>query len=444
MSYRHIILIFSEMNSTDVSESISANLTDSSNIPVNGDNVTGSSLITEVNMPAPCVSNNSLSSWITITSVAIVPLLLVVGIIGNTFTVIVMRSKRYRASPTGVYLTALALSDLIFITAYPFAKSTTRVLFGEDVRAISNVGCKLYFWVFRLTKWCSAWFVATIGCERFFVVWLPLRAKLISNKRVAVITVTCVVTIGAVYEGVRTFNTYIVNEICMPNNEPPELKQLATAFMISTTIIYTIIPKVLLLCATPLTVFKLIHQRQKRREMTHNTGSDETVRITVMLLSVTITYIILVTPISVAHLVMYFQGNSIFLVKDTGFIIFREIAQLLEQLNFVINFFLYVVSNTSFRQKIGTLLKCNYYNAKSSFRTSNIDRNSMSNKDTSSTTLNGWKVCIIISCNFDFLFHINSGKSIFIKLMYFQDDIIFWWKIQVSITSKRLPSPSNN
>ena len=374
------------MNSTGVEDGSSAITTDSieraTMVDSNAASITHTS---PENVTEPtCPSGTNLSSWITLTSVAIVPLLLVVGVLGNTFTVIVMRSKRYRSSSTGVYLTSLAISDLTFILAFPFAKSTTRVLFNEDVRALSNAGCKLYFWVFRATKWCSAWFVAMIGCERFLVVWLPLKAKLISNKRVAVITVVVVATVGSVYEGVRTFNTYIVDDICMPNNEPPELKELATAFMISTTIIYSIIPKVLLLCATPLTVIKLLHQRKKRREMTSCTGSDETRRITIMLLSVTTTYIILVTPISVAHLVMYFQGDSIFLVKDPGFVLFREIAQLLEQLNFVINFFLYVVSNASFRRQLGEILKCSQ--ARAPLRTStNIDRSSV--KDSSSTTL---------------------------------------------------------
>ena len=344
-------------------------------------NYSGRKPINEDITNASCFSGPCSTSWVTLTTVAVLPILLFVGVFGNAFTIIVMRSKKFRSSPTGVFLTALALSDLTFILTFPFAKSATRVLLKEDIRAFSDVGCKLYFWVFRGTKWCSAWIVALIGCERFLVVWFPLKAKLISNKRISLIAVTNVVIIGFAYETFRTFNTYIVNGVCTPNNDPPELKTSATIFMIISTIVYTVTPKVILLCATPLTIAKLLQQRKTRQGMTHNTGTDETKHITIMLLCVTTTYIILVTPISVAHLVTYFQGDNIFLIKEVGFVIFREIAQILEMLNFVINFFLYVISSASFRRQFFEIIQC------TSERTTNMEHNPVLARTTSSSNI---------------------------------------------------------
>ena len=307
---------------------------------------------------APSVKIGSCITWITVISCSVVPLLLLIGLFGNTFTIIVMRSKRYRSSSTGVYLTALALSDVTFILAFPFVKSTTIDLFNIDVRAVSVIGCRLFYAVFRGTKICSSWFVVLICIERFLVVWFPLKAKVISNKRVALISVACVLVAEFTFEGARSGGIFVVNGLCLPYYETPETKKMAAAMILTGTVLYNVIPTIILICATPMTMIKLFYHQRKRREMATYTGSDETSRITVMLLSVTVAYIILVTPIAVAHSVAFFQGDNIYLSKEPGIIIFREIAQVLEQINYVINFFLYVISNASFRHHFCHLIEC--------------------------------------------------------------------------------------
>ena len=109
--------------------------------------------------------------WITLTSYITVPLLFAVGLVGNILTIIAMRSRRFQQSSTGVYLTALALSDMTFILVFPFSKSTANQLLNMDVKAISSIGCKVFFLIFRGTKISSSWLVILIGIERFLVVW---------------------------------------------------------------------------------------------------------------------------------------------------------------------------------------------------------------------------------------------------------------------------------
>lgn len=46
----------------------------------------------------------------------LVPLVVVVGLVGNTATIVVLTRRRMRSS-TNVYLTALAVSDLLYLIA---------------------------------------------------------------------------------------------------------------------------------------------------------------------------------------------------------------------------------------------------------------------------------------------------------------------------------------
>ena len=298
-------------------------------------------------------------SWTTVTSYIIVPLLVVLGCFGNTFTIIVMRSKRFQHSSTGVYLTALALSDMAFLLTFPIAKGAFIDLFDKDIRALSVTGCRLYFFMFRGTKISSSWYVVLVGIERFLVVWFPFKAKILSNKRIALISTIVATTAIFTFEAARTGNTNIINGMCMPFYKTPETEKLQTAFVATSTTIYSLIPTAILITVTPLTVWKLVRQQKKRQELTQNTsGNDETLHVTVMLLSVTIAYLTLVTVISMAHAVAFFMGEVLVLSKDPKIIVFLEIAQIMEQLNYVINFFLYVISNVAFRKHVIFMLKC--------------------------------------------------------------------------------------
>ena len=319
---------------------------------------TYSSSLYENSTADPDLRKQTPAYWITITSYITVPLLFAVGLVGNILTIIAMRSRRFQQSSTGVYLTALALSDMTFILVFPFSKSTANQLLNMDVKAISSLGCKVFFLIFRGTKISSSWFVILIGIERFLVVWFPLKARIISNKRISLISASCVAVAIFTFEGVRTSYTNIINGMCMPYYAEPETIELQSALIIGSTVIYSVIPTAILLAATPLTIIKLFLQQKKRRQMTHTTTNDETVRVTIMLLSVTVAYVVLVTPIAVAHSAAFFQGDNIYLSRDPSIIIFREVAQILEQMNYVVNFFLYVVSNATFRRQVFQIFTC--------------------------------------------------------------------------------------
>ena len=297
------------------------------------------------------IPKNDSNSWISYIAYVVVPLLLVVGIFGHACVIIIMRSRHFRVTTTAVFLTALALSDTKFILLFPFTKSFTQELFGRDVRAITITGCKIFFCMYRSAKIFSSWLVVLICIERFIVIWFPLQAKTILTRRTAIFLVCSLLCVVYTFDGIWTITTSIVNGKCLPNFVTAENKALSSAFVVAGTVIYNVIPSLVLIFLTPLTIFKLLRHRSKRLEMMKNTNrSDETFRITRMLLAITVAYLILVTPISTAHSVAFFKGDNIFESKDKNFIIFREIAQIFEQLNYVINFFIYVIYNSTFRQ----------------------------------------------------------------------------------------------
>lgn len=97
----------------------------------------------------------------------LLPTMLVLGIGGNILTIVVMMSPKFRQLTSRIYLIFLALSDLTLLLTQPFNKMFVIEMIGFDVRALSDVGCKIFFWFFRTGKMTSSWFVVCLCVERF-------------------------------------------------------------------------------------------------------------------------------------------------------------------------------------------------------------------------------------------------------------------------------------
>ena len=298
------------------------------------------------------------ATWLTFISYICVPFLLLIGLCGNSLTVIVTRGRMYRHSSHGVYLTAMAISDIIFLLAFPFSKHFIHDLFGTDIRALSTAGCKLYFFFFRASRSISASLIVLICIERFVAVWFPLRTRAISTKKAAFIAVSFIFVGVSTFSAIWTLTANIKNDKCVPvvlttNNQ--QVAEVCSAIGMS---LRTCIPAVMLLCLTPLTVGKLYHQRSLRREMGYNNSTDETYRVTLMLISVIIAFYVLITPFCIAKHALLFAGIDIVTSKYRWARNLYEISQICEQTNCVINFILYVMLSSSFRHHVCVLFKC--------------------------------------------------------------------------------------
>ena len=289
-----------------------------------------------------------------------VPLLFVVGIVGNIFTVIIMRDEEFKKNVTSYILIALALSDLIVNFMYPFNKQFVRTLIGRDIRALSTFGCHFFFSLWRTVKMSTSWLVLLISVERFIAVVYPFKAvKWIVKSRVLLAISTIYVILGIYNSYWSSVTDRIVGPYCLPNTRPAEALQLSYILILLGNIVYSPVPCVILFITTSIIVHALRRSHAKRKHLTSEQAQqqDNTSRITGMLLGVCIAFLILVTPITIGHLLSIFAGINILFSTDPSVTIYRELAQLMEQTNHSINFFLYVVSSSEFRRVLWDLLR---------------------------------------------------------------------------------------
>ena len=308
----------------------------------------------------------SASPGVVYLSYITLPIFLVVGMCGNSLTIAVIFSKTYRASFHGILITAMAFTDITYMLTVPFSKPFVQEMFGVDVRALSPVGCGVYYTLYKGGKICSAALVCLICLERFVLTWFPLKARAIVNKLTALITVTaCTISIATIC-GILSSFAGVKNGKCKSMLLTPANKQTGTIFSLIGMTLHSFIPTTVLLAFTPPTIFKIFYRRTARlglqsqsNKRSKDSGPDEGNRACMMLLGVICSYLLLVTPFCTTRNIYKLKGINIKEYPELWAKNIDAVAMICEEANCVINFFLYCLLSRSFRTQLRSLFQKN-------------------------------------------------------------------------------------
>ena len=110
-----------------------------------------------------------------VVNVYMMPIIVTLGVIGNSLIVINMHDKAFHRLPLRVYFISLAVYDTLVLTVigmYQFIRYATgiRYLFTPYL-------CQFAKFIINLSVSCSYWMIVVIGLDRFLVTSFPLEAK---------------------------------------------------------------------------------------------------------------------------------------------------------------------------------------------------------------------------------------------------------------------------
>ena len=290
-----------------------------------------------------------------------IPLCLLAGLFGNLVTIVLMNTKKFFRMASRYFLIALAISDISVLLTQPFKNMTVIHYFGSDPRALSEVGCKLYFWLHKTGKMTSSWLVVCLCLERLAAVKFPFQVKLWFTKNHML---TCIfilyIVIGGFNAGYSYCTTIDENSICNPDvydkNDSDAVLLYRHMLNVGSSL-YFIGPLIVLFTVTPVIIVILVKKSHQRKQLVHaHWKRNDVTRPTTMLLTIMVTYILFVTPIGIVRIIANYIGINLFGVNMTSFLVFRDIAQILELFNYTVNFFLYVCSSSQFRHGVLMLL----------------------------------------------------------------------------------------
>lgn len=296
-----------------------------------------------------------------------IPLISVLGIIGNVLSIKVFLCSTFHKQPSSIYLAALSLSDTWFLSALLLGWLGS---FDGTIQQ-SGVACMMSIYVTYVTGFLSVWYVVLIVIDRYIVVCHPLRGpRLCSRKRVVI--ASSLITTFAIIFYTHCFHTTTVVKNASKDGFQCVVRR-ETMFALT---IITYIDSVMTIGIPFLTIFVLNcclisavrkfsnkHVRFSERKLysyspQYSILTKAQIRLTIMLVVVSSVFLILNLPSHAIRLYIMIKGLAMQEQHSIILFLIQQIFQILYYANFAINFILYMVSSKMFRKCLKETPKC--------------------------------------------------------------------------------------
>ena len=275
------------------------------------------------------------SEWIDI---VFRPIIVLVGLLGNSASFLVMMSPSLRNRSTSVYFSTLAVADNLCLLQLIGQYLVKRAFLTSYLR-LSDVVCKIERFVMLFTFQWSAWLIVCVTVERFIVTCFPFRAKTLCTAKIARMVVVGITLFSSTLWLAIVFADGVTSGTC-------DLTLFYIRFftwgMWLATILYSYIPTVLLLVFNVTIAVLLI----KSARMSSGQKDQTLTRATKATLSVSVSYLLLTIP-TVTFITINFTGG-VKMSRDV-YILVNMVMNSLLWVNHAINFFIYVLMSKSFR-----------------------------------------------------------------------------------------------
>jgi hypothetical protein len=291
-----------------------------------------------------------------ITGIYLFPIISTFGILGNIFVIIVYaKSKIYS---TSFYLIALSLSDILKLLndlAYFLVSFITKFnsALGEQIFLLVY---SYTHYIFIFTALNTSWLTCAIAIDRFLTVVKALTVHQ-SKAFISIALIFLASTIFAVPPPL--FNQ--INEQWDPKTNTT-IRQLGETplgksdfkkyYHFLNGIIRTVIPIILLIYLN-YRILRVVYANTKRmkNKATNNNKANASTRITIMLVTIVVTFIICVFPDSCLTMMQMGYANEDYFIRGI-----REITDLLMALNSASTFPICLYFSTEFRLKFTDLI----------------------------------------------------------------------------------------
>uniref|UniRef100_A0A0K0G2Z5 Putative G-protein coupled receptor (inferred by orthology to a C. elegans protein) n=1 Tax=Strongyloides venezuelensis TaxID=75913 RepID=A0A0K0G2Z5_STRVS len=342
----------------------------------------------------------------------ITPILIAFGVIGNITNLTVLMTPSLR-SKSNILLSALALSDCIFLLLI-----APHSLANFNIFALNNTFRYLYFrskmHLIAFANFASAsaiWFVLAICLERLIGIKYPLSVRKYGTKYVYFIVIGTVIGTFILtgyshisYDCIikKFCNDTQIHSICfpvqqdnwttnLPNYHSPFIKAYVKWNTRINAALVVFLPIILVLWSNVLLIMTL-RKRQKFMETSNNNTKAGAAKTQMMLeQKVTITVCLIVTSFTVT------QGPSAVVLLMSDLLNYNTklatsiafVPQFLVILGKSMNFLLFCLSSSNFRQRLLLLTKHRFKRLTPKSKRNSNNMNDMRDNDTLITTCNG-------------------------------------------------------
>ena len=277
---------------------------------------------------------------------------IIMGVVGNTLSLITLGSKHFKNTPTCFLLITLAVADTLTLLTYMLPQ--TADMYGLTVMSAHIVPCKMFYFIQTVAGQSSSWTLVMITGERAVSVLLPLRVHILcSYRRVVIAWIILLVVLAGMAAPILvdwdiTWSNVLMKPLCQQGSEAVWLY-----VQWNSTIFKVFTPSVLILIGNVIIIGVLIKGAAIRKKMQNTQKADTRDRsVTIMLTLNAVAYLVLTSPRAIYFYFMVPDDFSDMIRSYEDWIIpiMLVVMDLLNQFNHAINFFLYVMTGGTFRR----------------------------------------------------------------------------------------------
>lgn len=292
------------------------------------------------------------------------PILFVVGVTGNLLTIGVLKRIKFHKKPPYFFLFVLALSD-IMVLCVGLSRYWIRETFLVDVRTLSNFGCKVNLFCIYWSMQVSSWILVCVVLERCIKTNFPLRyPRLVTMPRCIMLVLFLTVFLSGV-----DLHYFWTNGLISEDSEI-DCTSLTVGYFNFEEFIFTYvdfcvlsaIPFLLMIGMNMFIIRVIRRSREFRKSTVRNKSTNKKlkkfdVKLTRMLVSTSVYFLLATLPISIYFIVDSYQTDLD--NRDSAKMdVVWTVSYLVQFSNYTINFFLYNLTNKRFRAKFIEMIKC--------------------------------------------------------------------------------------
>ena len=301
-----------------------------------------------------------------------------IGLVGNFFSILVFTSREMRVLSSNVYLLMLALSDTLYLLSVFFRKTLSgfRCLYFQNTGFVdlyhrSNVGCRLLQYLLDLFADYSICLILAFTIERFMAVYHPIiyvDKFTVQTSCIVCFLLFALIAISILPYHVMYMVVYPEHKMCLIDVSKEDT---FWACYIAEAVTFHVLPVIIIAVLNGKIIIRILHifrsrhadaatnndvlitngGRQKERD-----GQDKSLQLTVMLILVSTAYVITYIPMLVHFILTKLSRSNVIQVSSTAMAMAQNYTGALYICGFAMNFFLYTLSGDVFRKKLQSIL----------------------------------------------------------------------------------------
>ncbi len=271
------------------------------------------------------------------------------GVLSNIISFLVMNMKHNKKSTTCLYMSVIAVADSLVLVRRFLAWTTVmaKAYSSEDMVWV----CKVNYVTHYVFTGFSAYSIVFMTFDKFCAIMFPHKANVLCTRnKVGKITVLNAFIVALIYLPKALFSGKDPNNLCTGYTHKA---WYIDVYKILLLVYYPLIP-VCALFFFNISIIKAVCRRPNRK--THPEKRLQDRQMTVMLLMVTFVFIVLLLPFEISDA---FLMGSLSTETPAGAakstLVFQVTSNLM-MLNYCVNFYLYLLSGSKFRNDLRSLL----------------------------------------------------------------------------------------